>query len=156
MNRRYLSNTEVQGLLMEVIRQQAVRNFTPAAIVAPIRGGLQLGVMLSHYFEVPVYPVEVRLRDGDGLINYRDIEQQFKRAWSHGDVLVMDDINDSGNTINTLKEFTAQIPLAGETHYAVLLDKLSSRAEVDYQGELVGEDREHEWVVFPWEEWWAR
>lgn len=155
MKRRYVSQTEISGLLKEIVRQLAVHNTTPTAIVAPIRGGLQLGVMLSHYFECPVYPVEISLRDTN-IINYRDIEQQFKRAWSHGLVLVIDDINDTGNTINTIKEATAGIPLAGDTRYAVLLDKVSSRAEVDYAGELVPEEREHEWVVFPWEEWWAR
>jgi hypoxanthine phosphoribosyltransferase len=153
MKRRYLSDAEVRSMLLEVVRQMAVRNWTPAAIVAPQRGGLQMGVMLSHYFECPVYPVEVSLRDAN-LINYIDIERQFKQAWRQGPVLVIDDINDSGRTINAIKEATATISLAGETRYAVLLDKMSSQAEVDYAAENVGEDREQEWVVFPWENWW--
>lgn len=154
MTKRHLTNTEVQGLLNQVVREMALAHYRPDAIVAPSRGGLPPGVMLSHYFGAPFYTMEVSHRDAD-LVNYISIERALKDAWSHGDrVLMIDDINDSGQTIETIREAATHIPLAGELRVAVLLEKYTSRREADFVGDHVREGREDEWVIFPWESWW--
>lgn len=154
MTKRYLSNTEVQGLLNQVVREMALAHYRPDAIVAPSRGGLTPGVMLSHYFGAPIYTMEVSHRDAD-VVNYISIEQALKSAWGHGDrVLMIDDINDTGQTLETIREAATHIPLAGDLKVAVLLEKYTSRREADFVGDHVREGREHEWIVFPWECWW--
>jgi len=153
-NKKYISNTEVQSLLNNIVREMTLAQYRPDALVAPSRGGLAPGVMLSHYFGLPLYTMEVSLRDAD-IVNYISIEQALKSAWGHGDrVLLIDDINDTGQTIETIREAATHIPLAGDLRVAVLLEKYTSRREADFVGDHVREGREDEWIVYPWESWW--
>lgn len=155
MSRRYVNDANIRSWLSSVVRDINLSNKQPNAIVVPVRGGLSIGVMLSHYFDCPVYPVHVSLRDSAEIVDYISLERGFRQAWKHGSVLVVDDINDTGKTFKTIMDTIANIPLKGETRTAVLLEKSSSDFEADFVGEYIYEDREHEWVVFPWENWWS-
>jgi hypoxanthine phosphoribosyltransferase len=157
---RYVDNDDVTRWLHTIVRECMMASFKPAAIVAPSRGGLGLGTMLSHYFDVPLFPLELSTRDHaePGSRNNLMIMNSLSRASMKGPILFIDDINDTGNTLNTLLE-TINIMKAddidlGDIRYAVLLEKSKSRSEADFVGEHIDEDREQEWVVFPWENWW--
>ena len=87
------------------------------------------------------------------------IMHSLSRASMEGAILFIDDINDTGRTLGELKDIINTMQ-ADDTHiglirHAVLLEKYSSAEEFDYVGEHIDEDREQEWVVFPWENWWA-
>lgn len=154
MSKRYITNTEVHGLLNNVVREIALKGVRPDAIVAPTRGGLAAGVMLSHYFAVKLYTMDVSFRDTN-IVDHISIEAALKKAWSHGEnVILIDDINDSGETLKIITEAQQRIPLAGDLYTAVLLEKYTSQIEADFVGDHVREGREDEWIVFPWENWW--
>lgn len=152
---RKVNDFEIRDLLLNIIRSAALQDFRPSAIVAPNRGGLPMGAMLSHYYAVPLFPVQVSLRDAP-LINTMDVQRELREAWRCGPVLFIDDINDTGNTLLTVKELAASVRLAGDIRYAVLLEKPSSQDAADFVGSYIDEDQQDAWVVFPWEDWWSR
>lgn len=152
---RHVFDFEAKDLLYKIIREAALQDYRPSAIVAPNRGGLPLGVMLSHYYEVPLFPIQVSLRDAP-IVNIIDVQRELREAWRQGPVLFIDDINDTGNTMIKVKEIAATVPLAGDIRYAVLFEKPSSQDAADFVGSYIEEDQQDAWVVFPWEDWWSR
>ena len=152
--KKYLNDQDIRKLLSNIIRECTNKNFIPNAIVAPSRGGLPLGVMLSHYYSCPMYSMTLSHRD-TSLVDVLGIERALKDAWSHGDnTLFIDDINDSGRTIETVREIATRLPLACNLKVGVLLEKYSSKRSADFVGEYVNTEENDVWVVFPWENWW--
>ena len=152
---RYVYNREVKDWLHVITREATMHNFKPAAIIAPNRGGLALGVMLSHYYDAPLFPIQLSHRDAD-IVDVMDIAEGLKDGWRKGPIMVIDDINDTGKTLESIKRVAAETPLAGEIKYAVLLEKQSSKESADFVGTYIDEEQDEQWVVFPWEDWWVR
>lgn len=83
--------------------------------------------------------------------------------YSSDDILLVDDINDSGHTLNGIKgvvdkwdmeENNNLLKLHEGIKYATLFDKESSDfADVSFTGNRVTPEEE-KWIVFPYEEWW--
>lgn len=96
------------------------------AIYGIPRGGLCLGTTLSHKFKIPL------------IIKEKHIKKYTK-------VLIVDDISDSGDTLQKLtSKYDSKVELVTATwHYN------SSRSifEPDYWVE----DNVGKWVVYPWE-----
>ena len=162
IKRRYVTNDEVEALLGSIVREATIRDFKPAAIVAPSRGGLGLGTMLSHYYDVPLFPIELSTRDhADSYPRSKTmIMNSLSRASMLGAILFVDDINDTGRTLGELMSIIQNMQAddinIGDIRYAVLLEKYSSQHEFDFVGDYIGEDENDTWVVFPWEDWWNR
>ena len=81
----------------------------------------------------------------------------------------MDDINDSGATLDWLRQDWQSGCLPQETNawnrvwnntvrFAVLIDNLASGCGVkmDYSACEINKSEDPSWVVFPWEDWWKR
>ena len=64
-------------------------------------------------------------------------------------MLVIDDINDTGATINYIKEHWI-----GNLTYAVLINNEASDADVDYSSININKMEDDVWIIFPWEDWW--
>lgn len=162
IKRRYVSESEVRALLANVVREATIRDFKPAAIVAPSRGGLGLGTMLSHYYDVPLFPIELSTRDHaqEYPRSKTMIMNSLSRASMEGAIMFIDDINDTGRTLAELKSIIATMEAddinLGDIRYAVLLEKYSSQQDFDFVGDYIYEDQDDTWVVFPWEDWWSR
>jgi hypoxanthine phosphoribosyltransferase len=83
-------------------------------------------------------------------------------------ILIVDDINDSGATINWImhdwpsgclpNDPDWQHVWSNNVRYAVLVDNLSSRADLSpkYTGQTINKAEQDVWVDFPWESWWER
>jgi hypoxanthine phosphoribosyltransferase len=81
-------------------------------------------------------------------------------------ILIVDDINDSGATLNWIREDWQEscLPEAdrwfktwGDTvRVAVLVDNEASASELTVSYSAVGLNKAEEdvWIVFPWEDWW--
>jgi len=108
-------------------------------IVGVSRGGLVPSTILSHKLGLPLQTVNWQTRDGDN----REVGSLFKLAVKYQNMLIVDDICDSGVTIRDMKELCKD-----RAEFAVLVDKQSASNLTHYRGtEYIGD----EWVVFPWE-----
>ena len=143
MNKLYIQDSDIKTYLQTILRAMHKDKFVPDVIIGLSRGGLQPAVMLSNYFDVPMIPVSLALRDHQ--VEKVDFELDPNKKY-----LVIDDINDSGATLNRLAQYMNEHTWRS----AVLINNLPSPFEPDYQGIEINKDEEDVWVVYPWEAWW--
>ncbi|MDR1901078.1 MAG: phosphoribosyltransferase [Treponema sp.] len=115
MKKEFLPYDTVRNNALKLAFQIYHDNFIPDVIYVSLRGGAYLGNVISEYFKIvrrgsrPVYYAAVVAR------SYSDVRQQEKisvEGWTYapehlrvGDrVLLVDDIFDSGRTVNYLAE----------------------------------------------------
>lgn len=170
MNKLVISNTEFNGMIINIARQMAKDHWKPDYIVGLTRGGLQAAVMLSHYLDVPMHTLNVSLRDSDvgPESNLWMAEDAFGYNKPPMNILIVDDINDSGATLNwIMKDWQSgcfpdgtrwQEMWGTNVRFAVLVDNLASNCvrEVDYCGLEINKAENDVWVEFPYEEWWTK
>ena len=159
--KRYISWKEFNGHVANLARNITNSGWLPERIVGISRGGLTAAVMLSHYFNVPMVTLDVSLRDSD-------IGPETN-CWIPEDIaagkrtLIVDDINDTGATINWIKQDWESIIAGAELKWgdtvrlAMLFDNLGSKADiqVDYVSEEIDKENDPIWIVFPYEEFWT-
>jgi len=165
MKKVYVNWSDVERQTQEIIRQMYLDDFHPDYVVGITRGGLIPANLISQYLEAPMHALKVSLRDD---------EQCETNAWMAEDafqgrkILIVDDINDSGATINWIRRDWQGSNLpndavwasvwGGNVRIAVLYNNESSHNEVDvsYAAEHVNKHETPQWIVFPWEEWWRK
>lgn len=140
---------DIQGLTQDVIRQITVDNKKFDAVVGLTRGGLTPAVLVSQYLDIPMHTLKVSLRDHIGQDNLKDIKDSLGIGFGKN-ILVIDDINDTGATINAIKDSWGD----SYVDYAVLINNDASEATVDYSAVDINKHEEDIWIVFPWEDWW--
>mgnify|MGYP003637992910 FL=1 len=157
MNKIYLTNTDIQKYVSTIVSQLYKDNWRPDYIVGITRGGLTPSVMLSQFTGIKMHTLDVRLRDGD---------EKESNLWMADDaqagknILVLDDINDTGATFNWIMEdWDVSHDYPDEktnVRFAVLMDNLASECNVSmsYIGTEINKAEDPSWIVFPWEEWW--
>ncbi len=128
MNKLIISQHELEALVGKIGREILIGSWRPDYIVGLNRGGLVPAVLLSHYLNVPMHTLDVRLRDGDSepesnlwmaedalgpssreryVENPVDVAGILEAASSlleeggtYKNILIVDDINDTGATFN--------------------------------------------------------
>lgn len=141
---RNLSWDDYDELLSSIASQ--IGYWKPEAIVGLTRGGLIPAVSLSHMYNTKLYCLNISLRDNKASLEQFDWEQ----LKDYHEVLVVDDINDSGATLKKVHEqFQSECDFT--PRYACLLSKSSSESYIDYTGEQINTPEENTWIVFPWE-----
>lgn len=157
MKKVYVSWNDVQRQVQELVRQMWQDRWVPDYVVGITRGGLTPANLISQYLDVPMHTLKVSLRDGDN-----DCESNL---WMHDDavgnlnILIVDDINDSGATLNWIRDdWGPKVEWGGNVRVAVLYDNESSDSihTPDYSAESINKAADPQWIVFPWEEWWRR
>jgi hypoxanthine phosphoribosyltransferase len=152
MNKIYLTNTDIQKYVSTIVSQLYKDNWRPDYIVGITRGGLTPSVMLSQFTGIKMHTLDVRLRDGD---------EKESNLWMADDaqagknILVLDDINDTGATFNWIMD-DWDVNNATNVRFAVLMDNIASDCKVNmsYIGTEINKAEDPSWIVFPWEEWW--
>jgi hypoxanthine phosphoribosyltransferase len=67
-------------------------------------------------------------------------------------MLIVDDINDSGGTIQYLRAATeAKTDNPSALRVAVLVHNVRSKAKAEYHGSEIDREQDKRWYVFPWE-----
>ena len=152
-------------LVSGIVREITLSGWKPNYIVGVTRGGLLPAVMISHYLNIPCQTLKVSLRDGSD----DDCESNLwmaEDAFCGKNILIIDDINDQGSTINwIMKDWASGCnPRSGmwdsiwgnNVRFAVIVDNLASKANVkmNYVGMEINKAESDVWVNFPYEGWW--
>lgn len=162
-----INYTEFTKLVSGIVREITLSKWQPNYIVGVTRGGLLPAVMISHYLNVPCQTLKVSLRDGKD----DDCESNLwmaEDAFCGKNILIVDDINDQGSTINwIMKDWPSGCSPKSEmwdavwgnnVRFAVIVDNLSSKANVkmNYIGMEINKAEDDVWVTFPYEDWWKQ
>lgn len=164
MKKLVLNNEAVKNLTSRICREIVGSRWHPDYVVGLTRGGLTPAVMISHWFDVPCETLKVALRDGGEPESNLWMAEDAKAGKN---ILIVDDINDTGATIDwILKDWPSGIydqegwnkVWNGNVKFAVLVDNLASDCDVkmDFCGMEINKAENDVWVDFPWEEWWAK
>jgi len=186
MKKLIIKQREFNGLVAKICRDVVSSGWRPDYIVGITRGGLWPAVMISQYFNIPMQTLKVSLRDdadadcesnlwmAEDALGYVSSED---REFTEGDrasdlnkknILIVDDINDTGATLNWTMEDWQSGCLPSESswshvwnnnvRFAVIVDNLASNCAVkmDFVGMEVNKAENDVWVEFPYEEWWTK
>jgi xanthine phosphoribosyltransferase len=159
MKKEYYNWENVEDMISDIVQQIAVDgdNFKPDYVVGLTRGGLIPATMLSHYYQVPMHTLEIKLRDH--AVEPESNKWMAQDAVNGKNILIVDDINDTGDTLNWLKNDwnkQGEINWPANIRFAVLTENEPSKfGDVDYVSKFINKDENPSWIVYPWEEWWA-
>lgn len=165
MNKLIIDDTKFKGLVSSICREIASDNWKPDYIVGLTRGGLLPAVMISHYLNIPMQSLDVSLRDGGECTSNLGMAED---AYDGKNILIVDDINDQGSTLNwIMKDWPSgcfpyeerwEHVWGNNVRFAVVVDNLSSQCSVgmNYWGMEVNKAERDVWIEFPYEEWWTK
>ena len=144
----YFTMEQMRNALIQIEDQMVHSSWMPSIILGINRGGCIPGVYLSHRINTPHEVLDIRLRDHTTKPNLSVLEKAFAFQKK---ILILDDINDSGETFNYIvKNFSKN---DGKIKFAALIHNTPSIAKVDYHGYTIDKSKNPASIVFPWEEW---
>lgn len=133
-----------------VARRLLDGGWRPDFLVGIGRGGLVPAAFLSHRLDIAMLSVDI----SSGEPGFADelLEKLVAKLRGGERLLIVDDINDSGTTIASLRA-ALEAQGADEAHLrvAVLIDNVSSRAKAEYWSRRIDRRADKRWFVFPWE-----
>lgn len=114
------------------------------------RGGLAPCTYLSHATHLPMLSVDYSSEVADFATGL--IAKLATRTRDGERLIFVDDINDTGGTIDRLRrELEAAGADMARVRFAVLIDNMVSKAAVDYRARTIDRTVTKDWFVFPWE-----
>jgi hypoxanthine phosphoribosyltransferase len=170
MKKIYYTWRQVEGACLEIARQLYQDDWRPDYIVGITRGGAIPAVLLSQHLDVPMNALKVSLRDSsDTESNCWMAEDAYGYNGDVGkqvckNILIIDDINDTGSTIAWIKQDWQSSCLPNDNRwncvwghnvrFATLTNNIASKETVDYSVWEVNKAEEDCWLVYPWEDFW--
>jgi len=125
--------------------------YEPDFIVGISRGGLIPAVMLSHLFNVPMVPVVWATRDFVEEDHERVTQVRDLVLGDEKDVLIVDDICDTGHTFETFQECLMQDQISGYApgvEFASLHIRYSAEFAPRYYAVEIPDES---WIIYPYE-----
>lgn len=187
MKKVHYTDQDIRSFVHNIIRDMRRDNWQPDYIVGLTRGGLTPAIMLSQYLEIPMETLKVSLRDNrtqsesncwmaedafgyvDTAVIPRPEDSITTDPSIRKKILIVDDINDTGSTLNWLMNDWESTCFPGDDRweneiwnhnvkFAVVVDNLASKCNVkmDFVGMEVNKAENDVWIEFPYEEWWTK
>ena len=155
-----ISNDQVNTYLMNIVRDMTLSEYKPDYIIGIWRGGSDTAVKLSHY-----YGDNAKATLFTPYSSLTDLLDNIYDDWAKSDfgqgspnILIVDEICDSGTTLHTIREEIADYIASCYTKkikFAALLHNINNHAEVEFYGREISRAQDPDiWYVFPWENWW--
>jgi hypoxanthine phosphoribosyltransferase len=166
MKKIHYTDKQISSMIHDIIRQMNTDNWKPDYVVGITRGGLYPALMISHYLNIPMHTLKVSMRDDDHCeSNLWMAADAFGHEQEKKNILIVDDINDSGATLDWVKHDweSGCFPNSDKwlnvwnanVKFATIVDNEDSKfGDVDYTAVSINKFEEPNWIVFPWEEWW--
>ena len=152
MKKEYYNWENIEDMVSDIVQQIAVDgdNFKPDYVVGLTRGGLIPATMLSHYYQVPMHTLEIKLRDHS--VKPESNKWMAQDAVNGKSILIVDDINDTGDTLNWLKNDwnkQGEINWPANIRFAVLTENEPSKfGDVDYVSKFINKNENPSWIVY--------
>lgn len=147
----YLEYYEEFLAKVRVLSRKVVQSgWTPEFVIGVGRGGLVPAVYISHQLELPMLSIDHSSKvpgfADELLAKVAGMSLAGKR------VLFVDDINDSGGTIEYIRELLGSNGCDhANLRFAVLINNTRSKSAVDLWVDEIDRDEDKRWFVFPWE-----
>jgi hypoxanthine phosphoribosyltransferase len=181
MNKQYYTYNDLHDAATDIVLQMYNDAWRPDYIVGLNRGGLPLALRISHLIDINMYTLDVRLRDGSGngpesncwmaedafgYVSVTDRDDVWSKATSDPakkkNILIVDDINDTGATFNWIKDDWQKNCLLAHPNwdtvwgqnvrFATMCEKTHTDFDgVNYNWKTVDTSEGDPWIVFPWE-----
>ena len=142
-DKEYLSWNDIDQSIEGILKELPIKKFD--TILGLARGGMIPATILAYQTECHnLQQLGVRTRDVDNI-------QYYGSPQLVGNVLIVDDINDSGLTFSSVKEYIQYHFDHDEIKtitYASLVRRSSTTFNEDITGLVADNDS---WYVFPWD-----
>ena len=119
-------------------------------IIGLLRGGAIPAVWLAHNLNLPMRIIGLKSYDDtkqlDAVEFYNDIGKELDDFVENRNVLIVDDICDSGRTISCIMKYINKSSKANKASFATL-----HRAHDSYYTPNIYAAESTQWVVYPWE-----
>lgn len=180
MKKHYYTYNDVHDAALNIVIQMYKDNWRPDYVVGITRGGLPLALRISQLLDCRMETLKVKLRDNKageecetncwmsedafGYVEQEERSAEYQRSdvYIKKNILVIDDINDTGATFSWIKQDWQSSCLPNDPNwntvwgqnvrFAVMTENLSSEFEgVNYYWHEVNKAEEDVWLVYPWE-----
>lgn len=136
INKKFISYDEYDRLVNELTLK--VKDIDPDLILAIPRGGLAIGLHLSHHLNCP--HLYTSKPTGEQCYSLRS-------KFNDGKLLIVDDVCDSGETIH---EITTLFKKYNYTNFAVATIHIKPRRIIT-PDIYISEVSDDNWLIYPWE-----
>jgi len=172
IKKKFYSWKDVETMCVSIVNQMYKDNWRPDYIVGITRGGNVPATIISNMTGIRCEALKVALRDDESNLETNAWMSEDAYGYNDGkvatggptakNILVVDDINDTGSTFNWIKDDWQASCLPGDpkwekvwggnVRFAVLTENLSSEFDgVSYSCDEVNKAEEDCWLVYPWE-----
>jgi len=153
----YYTWKDIEHMITTINNLMYADNWRPDYIVGLTRGGLVPATIMSNTTGIKMYALDVRFRDVDKDNDPESNKRMAQDARNGKNILVFDDINDSGRTFKWIQQDWMETEFDDarwglNVRTAALVDNGASKfGEVDYTALEINKMEKDVWVVFPWE-----
>ena len=165
IKKHYYSWQDIETMCTSIVNQMYTDNWRPDYIVGLTRGGNVPATIISNMTGIRCEALKVSLRDDEmgPESNCWMAEDAFGYNKEPTNILIVDDINDTGATFNWIMKDWQSSCLPGDdkwqsvwnnnVRFATLTDNLASEftEHCAYTCHEINKSEEDVWLVYPWE-----